>query len=512
MSRAPLETEAAGGSSHHRRFAFDDFEVDLDRGGLTRHGERIPLRPKTFAILRYLIERAGTLVSRNELLDAVWPGVVVTDDSVAQCLIEIRRALGDDQRTMIRTVPRRGLIFDVPVRVRNAGQPPTPQPSHRNFRLEWRFGLALAALAFVLWWSSDAGRPTAVTSARSDAVNKPHPDAYRLVLQGQALYRQRADGDVQSARDLFRRAAVIDPDYALAWARLAAALRVLFVAGEIDYEELIQTGLPAATRALELRPDLAEVQFRAANYAAIVGDYDSARAYHDAAIRIDPGHPLLRGHAVGVALWSGDLPRAIEVATLAVQHRPLSPGDRERLVFVLFFAGRYDAMREQAVIAIRMNPDSAGVINEYLLQAAIVERNEAETRSRLATLPPGLARDHALALLAGPSTNAPVAVDAMRRLAARESVEADFRLAEAQAWSGDHDAAFASLARARRGFDSAVTAISAVGPIMQSRVSPFLAPLHDDPRWAPWLANLPLEYLQKLPDQGTERTVAQEGY
>ena len=112
---AEQETEAKSATSSDRRFVFADFEVDLKRGSLTRGEKEIELRPQSFAVILYLLEHAGELVSREELLNAVWPGVIVTDDSIAQCLIELRRKLGDDERTMIRTVPRRGLIFDIPV-------------------------------------------------------------------------------------------------------------------------------------------------------------------------------------------------------------------------------------------------------------------------------------------------------------------------------------------------------------------------------------------------------------
>ena len=59
------------------------------------------MRPKSLAVLSYLLENAGRLVKREELLEAVWPDVVVTDDSVSQCLIEIRQAIGDTDRDIL---------------------------------------------------------------------------------------------------------------------------------------------------------------------------------------------------------------------------------------------------------------------------------------------------------------------------------------------------------------------------------------------------------------------------
>lgn len=80
-----------------------------------RDDEDIKLRPKSFEMLHYLLERPGQLVSKAELLDFIWSPTVVTDDVVTQSLIDIRRAIGDDARTMIRTVPRRGYLLELPV-------------------------------------------------------------------------------------------------------------------------------------------------------------------------------------------------------------------------------------------------------------------------------------------------------------------------------------------------------------------------------------------------------------
>src|SRR5882757_5212142 len=91
-----------------KRLQFDRYILDLDRGCLLLDGNEIALRPKTFAVLNYLIENAGRLVSKDELFDAVWPNVAITDDALVQSIGELRRALGDDGPRLVRTVPRRG--------------------------------------------------------------------------------------------------------------------------------------------------------------------------------------------------------------------------------------------------------------------------------------------------------------------------------------------------------------------------------------------------------------------
>lgn len=96
-------------------FLFNEFTLDLMRGCLLRGNEEIKLRPKSFETLRHLVENSGRLVSKNELIAAVWPDTSVTDDSLVQCLIDVRRALGEYGQQMIKTVPRRGYIFDADV-------------------------------------------------------------------------------------------------------------------------------------------------------------------------------------------------------------------------------------------------------------------------------------------------------------------------------------------------------------------------------------------------------------
>jgi DNA-binding winged helix-turn-helix (wHTH) protein/Tol biopolymer transport system component len=98
-----------------RQYSFGDFTLDLERGVLLRGTDEVRLRPKPFQTLRYLVEHHGRLVTKTALIEAVWPDTAVMDNSLAQCLVEIRRAIGDDSQELIRTIPRRGYLFTAPV-------------------------------------------------------------------------------------------------------------------------------------------------------------------------------------------------------------------------------------------------------------------------------------------------------------------------------------------------------------------------------------------------------------
>jgi len=98
-----------------KQLRFERYVLDLDRGCLLLDRNEIVLRPKTFSVLRYLVENSGRLVSKDELFAAVWPNVAVTDDTLVQSISELRRVIGDDGARLIRTIPRRGYRFEAAI-------------------------------------------------------------------------------------------------------------------------------------------------------------------------------------------------------------------------------------------------------------------------------------------------------------------------------------------------------------------------------------------------------------
>src|SRR5262249_55911238 len=87
---------------------FDKFSLDLARGCLRAGDQDIELRPKAFEVLRCLATKAGRLVTKQELYEAVWPNVIVSDDSIAQCIRELRGKLFRAQKYLNKSrAPRR---------------------------------------------------------------------------------------------------------------------------------------------------------------------------------------------------------------------------------------------------------------------------------------------------------------------------------------------------------------------------------------------------------------------
>ena len=92
---------------------FPPYRLDRRAGRLWRGSHPVALRPKAWALLRYLAERPGVLVTKEELHAAIWGDAVVSDDTLTRTVGELRRALRDDARTprILETVHRRGFRF-----------------------------------------------------------------------------------------------------------------------------------------------------------------------------------------------------------------------------------------------------------------------------------------------------------------------------------------------------------------------------------------------------------------
>lgn len=98
---------------------FGVFRFDRGNGLLSRGGEELPLPPRALAVLSVLIERAGRVVGKHELLQAAWNGAFVTETSLSEAVSLLRQTLGDDPQRpeYIQTVHRRGYRFIAPLRV-----------------------------------------------------------------------------------------------------------------------------------------------------------------------------------------------------------------------------------------------------------------------------------------------------------------------------------------------------------------------------------------------------------
>jgi TolB-like protein/DNA-binding winged helix-turn-helix (wHTH) protein/Tfp pilus assembly protein PilF len=112
--------------------SFKTYRLDTVNHLLWRNGERVPLAPKGFDVLAYLVEHAGRVVAQDELLGALWPETFVNPEVLRKYILEIRRALGDrpNNPEFIETLPKRGYRFIAPVTEESATEPPDVPWSH----------------------------------------------------------------------------------------------------------------------------------------------------------------------------------------------------------------------------------------------------------------------------------------------------------------------------------------------------------------------------------------------
>lgn len=109
-------------------YYFGEFTLDVGKGCVLKGQEEIKLRPKVFEALQYFVQNSGRLIGKQELIQAIWPDSFVTDDSLVQCTVELRRALDDREQQLLKTVPRRGYVFTADV-TQSKGEPTAPLDS-----------------------------------------------------------------------------------------------------------------------------------------------------------------------------------------------------------------------------------------------------------------------------------------------------------------------------------------------------------------------------------------------
>lgn len=267
----------------------------IERAGVVQAVE-----PKVMDLLVLLSSRPGEIWTHDELMAALWPGVLVGDDTLARCVSKLRRALGDDARTptYVETVSKRGYRIIAPV----DGLSPAPEAtrSSRKSRL-WLVaaGVAIVAMAGTGLWriSSDTGR---------------EPSSAPLIARAKDSYFQFTRADNEMAIDLYERVLAVEPDNAEALSGLATALvqqviRWPNAPGEADYsgttlEEALSSGrteTPGARMRLGRARVLAEratQQSPTDSYAhqalgltlAAMREYDAARVAHERAVSLNP--------------------------------------------------------------------------------------------------------------------------------------------------------------------------------------------------------------------------------
>lgn len=331
-------------------YEFGEFRLDCVERTLTREGSVVPLAPKVFDTLEILVRRNGSVISKKELMEALWPDAFVEESNLSQNIYTIRKALGNGNGSghLIENVPRRGYRFNG--EVREIGEPVSTetnadgheqpeaipaqialQPPTRTPWLAIAAGVLFVAIAafggyFLITRSS--GGSSAVIAAQS-----PKPEAMQSYTRGMAILARRGnDNRPEDAIDEFQKAVTLDPTFARGYAGLAE-------------------GFAAAARKAEF-PQSTEF-------------YSKAKAAIQQALSLDPNSSeayMISGLVKRSADWDwsgaeSDLRRAIQLNSKNAQAH-------QRLGQLLSSLSRHDEALSAVTIATELDP-----IGDYVLGA-----------------------------------------------------------------------------------------------------------------------------------------------
>jgi len=283
-------------SSIDTAYRFGDFELYPANRLLKRGNVAVPLQPKAFDALLCLVRRAEHLVSKQELIDTLWPSVHVSESNLTNTIVSLRKIVGRDA---IRTVSKHGYRFELPV----AGEPGVARTTYEKFarakELTVQRSMESMYLARDLYWTCLAEEPGFAPA---------------WAWLGRCCwffekFSHRSSTNLELANAAFQRAFAIDPDLAAAhqfytlvqvdtghadqaMQRLLERLRahpnepesLTSLVQVFRYRGMLQHSTEAHKRAVELDPaatsSIAHTLFLAGEYAAAIESYGGRAAYY----------------------------------------------------------------------------------------------------------------------------------------------------------------------------------------------------------------------------------------
>jgi DNA-binding winged helix-turn-helix (wHTH) protein/Tfp pilus assembly protein PilF len=415
-----------------RVLEFHDFRLDAAKRLLFKAGQPVALVPKAFDILLFLVQHSDRVVTKAELLKAVWPDTFVEEANLTQNISVIRKALGEQPRenTFIITIPGRGYRF-----------------------------------------AADLREPLHTPSENSQA--------YQLFLKGRHLLNKRLTKTLGEAITLFLQSTDEDPTFAPAWVGLADAYALLSLYGASMPRDVFPKSKAAATtalkldpalaeahnslgvvelfyewnwsqaerafrRAIELNPEYADAHQRYGIYLTAMGRFTEANAALDRAQSLDPLSRITATIAGYPAYYERDFDAAIRQFKRVVQIDPNFSMAHFRMGLAYAHSGRHDEAIAELTTSKGLSNDRDVVAALGRVRALMGDRAEAE--AEMADL----------------------------RERSRDTFVSPYQMAAIYAALGDRDAAFEWLEKAL---------VDRSYWIIYLNVDPALDPLRDDARF-----------------------------
>ncbi len=308
-----------------RGFRLAEWTVRPEDGSISSPASSTRLEPLVMQLLVFLCSRAKQVIPKQEVIDAVWNGRFVSDETIKGSFHQLRKALGDNPRQprFIETLPKRGYRVSV-----------EPQPL------------------------SDI-----TTSEAQDLAGKGRA----------ALSEQPTEASLKQARLYFERAVEAEPENAAALSGLARAYILMASLGLGSAAEFLPRAKVAASRALELDPQLAEPHLALA-VVHLVHDHDHAAAERDFRIALErkPDDPVAHIWYARFLASQNRTDEALAEGRRALEADPLSLAARRELLNLLLAARRYDETIAEARRLLDINPAfpdvHLGIVWIYFLQ------------------------------------------------------------------------------------------------------------------------------------------------
>jgi DNA-binding winged helix-turn-helix (wHTH) protein/tetratricopeptide (TPR) repeat protein len=375
---------------------FGPFRIDADRRELLRDGRPVPLTPKLFDALLLLAQNGDRLVTKDELMQALWPDTFVAESNLTQTIFMLRKSLGESasEQRFIVTVAGRGYRF-----VADVTPPPADGPAAAPGRAErpaWRARLSALALVTILVVPiSIWGWRRLHTSAPSAPAARPHtpnPRAVEFYENGRLFWNKRTPAGFTEALRYFTQAVQVDPGFARGYAGMADTYALMASYDLEPQDEYMPKARAAALKALELDPKLAEAH----NSLALIAqnydwDWKTAEREYGRAIELDPNYATAHHWYAECLALQGKLNEALMEIDRARQLDPASLIIRTDRAVFLYFARRYDeAISEfRAVLALEpFFPRAFMVDYAYLQTGRFADvRNDVERWRRIGNQP-----------------------------------------------------------------------------------------------------------------------------
>ena len=286
-----------------------EWRVDFSTGEMTGPSGTVRLEPKVAQLLQELAGRAGRVVSREELMAAIWPDVIVGDDSLARIVSKLRRALGDDAREprYVETMSKRGYRLVASVERLEGGE------RSESSGLRGKRWIALVAttglLGLLLVWAGLLYRSTGEGPPEAAGQAEGIP---ALLARAEDSYFQFSRADNEAAIELYERVLGINPDDPIALAGLANALAQrsfrwphpagsggeefttlgeALAAGHLEREPAVsqlERAERLARRAVEFAPETAATHKALGLVVSAQGDFEAALSAYRRALELDP--------------------------------------------------------------------------------------------------------------------------------------------------------------------------------------------------------------------------------